>query len=119
MLLAAVFIILGGLIGSFGASANSEVASAAPAGAVMIGMGVVYAISSLIYIYPALKLWKYAGAITQLIASGSEQDLVHALDQQRGFWKFLGILMIVVLGIYVVAIVVAIIAMAFGAAMLG
>ncbi len=118
MLLAAVFIMIGGLIGSVAVGSSSDSPAGMAAGLPMIIMGVVYAVSSFLYIYPALKLWKYAGSIDRLVASGSEEDLVDALDQQRAFWKFIGIIMIVVMAIYLVAIVLMVIAMAFGAAML-
>lgn len=64
------------------------------------GMGIVYLIMAVLYIIPALKLGRYASRITDLQRSGSSRHLCEALDEQRGFWKFVGICMIVVISIY-------------------
>ena len=106
MFVGAGFMLLVGLImlvagGSIAANAKT---GALPAG-VMTGFAIVYALLSLIYIYPALKLWKYASYIGSLLISGSMMDLESALNQQRAFWKFLGIMVIALFAIYVVAII--------------
>lgn len=66
----------------------------------MIGMGVAYFAISLLYIYPAIKIWGYGSAIKRLMASRSEPDLVKALDQQRSLWKFVGVLTLIAILIY-------------------
>ena len=104
------------LVGVIGGAAAGFDKAGAPAGMFMIFMALIYAVCSLIYIYPALKLWKYANGIERLIHTGSEQDLVDALDQQRSFWKFVGVMMIIMLGLYAVVIVFAIIAGMVGGA---
>lgn len=106
MFVGAGFMLLVGLImlvagGSIAANAKT---GALPAG-MMTGLAIVYALLSLIYIYPALKLWKYASYIGSLLISGSMMDLESALNQQRAFWKFLGIMVIALFAIYVVAII--------------
>ena len=106
MFVGAGFMLLVGLImlvagGSIAANAK---AGALPAG-VMTGFAIVYALMSLIYIYPALKLWKYASYIGALLISGSMMDLESALNQQRSFWKFLGIMVIALFALYIVAII--------------
>lgn len=106
MFVGAGFMLLVGLImlmagGSIAASAK---AGALPAG-VMTGFAILYAVLSLIYIYPALKLWKYASYIGVLLISGSMMDLESALNQQRSFWKFLGIMVIALFALYLVAII--------------
>lgn len=65
------------------------------------GLGVVYLIMAVLYVIPALKLGRYASRITDLQRSGSSHHLCQALDEQRGFWKFVGVCMIVVISIYV------------------
>ena len=77
-----------------------------------IGLAGVYAAFTFILIFPALKLWKYADAIGSLLQTGSEEDLVAALNQQRSFWKLAGIMMIIMLVICLMAFVV--IAIAYG-----
>jgi len=70
----------------------------------LVGLGSFYVVSAFIYIYPGVKLWKYANCIGSLLQSGSEADLVAALKQQRSFWKFAGIMMIIMLVIFVIFI---------------
>ncbi len=72
---------------------------------VMSMFAILYASVALIYIYPALKLWGYANQIASLLVSGSTIDLEGALNQQRAFWKFLGIMVIAVFVLYIVAII--------------
>jgi hypothetical protein len=60
-----------------------------------IGLMIVYPIMAVVYVFPSLFLLRYADRIRSFVASGQEQDLVGALDAQRSFWKFAGILTIV------------------------
>ena len=85
-------------------------------GPMILGMAVFYVIMGFFYIYPAVKMWQYASAIQGLMQSRSAEDLVKALCHQRAFWKFVGILAIAMILLYVVFIVV-IGSMGFAAAM--
>ncbi|MGB0993224.1 MAG: DUF5362 family protein [Akkermansiaceae bacterium] len=98
------------LMGIFAIIGTGAVASAGGQGAAyqtgyMIGMGIYYVVMAFAYIYPSIKLWQYAGAISRLQASQSEMDLETALDKQRSFWKFAGIMTILLI-LFVVAVVV-------------
>ncbi len=53
-----------------------------------------YGFVAILIFYPTLKLSKYASKIARLGNSRSFSDLAAALDEQRRFWKFTGILMI-------------------------
>lgn len=100
MLLASVAMILGGsTMGAVMEKTNPGL----PSG-FMAGIGALYILMAALYVYPALKIWKYGTWIGKLVASGSNADLEEALNQQRGFWKFIGIMMIILLVIYVIAI---------------
>lgn len=68
-------------------------------------LGAFYIPMSLLYIYPALKLWAYGGAINRLIASRASVDLEAALAQQKSFWKFAGIVTILMIALYIVAFI--------------
>ena len=57
-----------------------------------VGMTLAFA---LFYIYPLMKLSKYAAAIRSLRFTQSMAGLENALDQQRGFWKFVGLIMLI------------------------
>jgi Family of unknown function (DUF5362) len=113
MLLGALFILLAG--GAIMASGKTGGVGAGMSAGVMSGLAILYAAAALIYIYPALKLWGYANQIASLLVSGSTIDLEGALNQQRAFWKFLGIMVITVFVLYIVAFIVLIIFGAFGA----
>jgi hypothetical protein len=101
LLVAAGMIIGGSAMGSIMEKTNPGM----PAG-FMAGMGAMYVLLAFLYIYPAVKIWKYGTSIGKLVLSGSNADLENALDQQRGFWKFIGIMMLIMIIIYAIAIVV-------------
>jgi hypothetical protein len=73
---------------------------------VMITMAILYGLFSFLYIYPAVKLWSYGSAINRLLSSRRTEDLVTSLNQQRSFWKFIGMLMLIMISIYIVGIIV-------------
>lgn len=68
-------------------------------------MAALYIVFAFLYIYPATKLWKYANRIKSLKESHSEIDLEAALNEQRRFWKFIGILCIVMIIIHSITII--------------
>lgn len=82
----------------------------------MPGMGGVFAgamiggylLFGFLYIYPAVKIWSYGTWIGKLVKSGSHDDLEKALDQQRAFWKFIGIITLILIVAYIAVIVIAI-----------
>lgn len=99
LLLAALGLLLaGGVIASNGGNAMF-------AGGMGVAISVFYAVLSIVYIYPALKLWKYASSIGILMMTGNELDLIAALNHQRSFWKFVGILVLAMLVLYFVALI--------------
>ncbi|MES2658418.1 MAG: DUF5362 family protein [Verrucomicrobiota bacterium] len=84
------------------------------------GMGImfaaVYIVMAIFYIYPALKLWKYANYIGSVMDSGATFDLEMALSQQRSFWKFVGIICLIFVSLYALFFIGGILVAAFGAA---
>jgi len=72
-------------------------------------VGVVYIIMALFYIIPAVFLWRYADRIALFVREGSTGALASALEAQKSFWKFAGIVMLVVIAIYALIFVVAIV----------
>jgi hypothetical protein len=76
-------------------------------------LGLVYLPIAAVYVYPAIKLWTYASAISRLLVSRGTAELEAALAQQKSFWKFLGIAVIVMFAVYFAAIgVMAVVAIA-------
>jgi hypothetical protein len=56
---------------------------------------VLYPIFGALYVFPSMYLLRYANTIREFLASGQDAHLASALDAQRSFWKFAGILVIV------------------------
>jgi hypothetical protein len=81
-----------------------------PGGLGMIGavIGLVYVAMALFLFMPALSLSRFASRIATLRATGNVHDLESALDAQRAYWRFVGILTCIVFGMYVAVFVVAI-----------
>jgi hypothetical protein len=73
-------------------------------------LGVVYLPLALVYIYPAVKLWSYGSSISRLSATSATADLEAALGHQKSFWKYCGILTLVMIVVYIFAIIAVVIA---------
>lgn len=102
MILAGVgMMIFGGIVGG---TAPNEVQQQFAAIGGLIGMGSLYLLISFFYIYPALKLGGYSSRITDLINTPNEANLVAALNEQRAFWKYVGIWMLVMMALYLLII---------------
>jgi hypothetical protein len=102
MLLAAAGMLMVGMAGaSMGARGGASGLSAG------LGMGIaaIYGAMAFLHIYPGIKLWKFASSIAALLRSGSDADLVEALNQQRAFWRFTGIVILVIMILYALVIV--------------
>jgi uncharacterized protein DUF5362 len=73
-----------------------------------LGIMVMYPIMGVVYVFPSIFLLRYADRIKTFVASGQEQDLAGALDAQRSFWKFAGILTIVSIVVSLVFVAIAV-----------
>ena len=93
------------LLGPLGISIAKDLGLSHAEKGMMVGMAIAYVVMGFLYIYPAIKIWSYGSAIRSLMNSRSPEDLVKALDQQRSLWKFAGILTIILIIIYAVAII--------------
>lgn len=105
MLLGGLGMLVMGMLGLNGGPSSSQMGMPGPGGAFMVGMAGAYVFMAFMYIYPAIKLWKYASHIGRLSSSRTVADLDEALNEQRRFWKFLGIAMIVLMSLYAVFII--------------
>lgn len=77
-----------------------------------LGLGALYFILAVIYIFPGVKLWKYASRIADLARSHGERDLVAALAEQRMFWRFVGMTVVAMMILYFLAFIVMIVGFA-------
>lgn len=93
-----VFTLFVAIAGSAGGLGKPELLAAA----------VVYLLMSLLYVYPSIQLIRFGQAIGRLTAGGAIADLEAALGLQRSFWRYVGVMALVVIALYVVIIVVAI-----------
>jgi len=57
-----------------------------------------------LYLPPLLLLNRYANRIGRLVRSGAPGDLEAALQAQKAFWKYIGILTLVILVLYIIGI---------------
>jgi len=69
--------------------------------------GILYIVMSIIYLMPCLFMYRYAKAIAAIPATGGSA-LEDALKNQKSFWKFMGILMLIILCLYALFIVIGI-----------
>lgn len=72
-------------------------------------IGVIYLLMALLYFMPSLYLFQYATAIGVAQATQSMADIANALNYQKSFWKFAGIMVLVMLVIFALGIAAAII----------
>lgn len=105
--LGAVVMIIGGMAAGTG---NDKWV----AGGMGAGIGVFYVVLAIVYLYPALRLWKYANRIGDLVRTGNSLDLEGALAEQRKFWKFAGIAMVIFMSLYVLVIIGFVVAVTVG-----
>ena len=105
MAIASVGMLFGG--GAMMSGMGGAQAAGLPNGMFM-GMGVMYLVMTILYFVISLYLLKYAGAIKKFVASGTSQDMEHALKHQASFWKLVGILTLVTIVLMIVMMVVGI-----------
>ncbi len=98
---AALMILVGGLGGVLGTVALGG-------GAETAALMLVYALTGLLYLIPALYLYRYAARIGEYLTGGQDVQLELALDAQRSFWKFVGVLSLILIVIAVLGIIAAI-----------
>ena len=110
-IIGSVIIILG-VLGFMvaGASVTSSLlgAGANVSGAAVNAGGVVYLAIGALYLFISIKLFGYGSAIGQLRLSGQVQHLELALDRQRSVWKSIGVIAMVMLVFWVLAIIAAV-----------
>lgn len=73
----------------------------------MIGAGLFYIVLGILYIIPALYLFRYAAAISDALKVAPRGPSVErALAMQKSFWKFVGLFILITFFLYAVALVV-------------
>jgi hypothetical protein len=68
-----------------------------PGSGFFFALGIGYLLFGLLFFYPSLKLNSYASAIGSLIYTGRSEDLEAAIEHQRAYWKFVGVILVLML----------------------
>ncbi len=63
-------------------------------------MGILYFLLGGLYLAPAFFLHQYASSIQDLLRGGGDVAMEAALGSQKSFWRFVGILTLVIICIY-------------------
>ena len=71
---------------------------------------VILLLSAVLYFYPSFLLFKFSNATKQGVLYGDQESLNAGLSKLKSFFKFWGVLMIVILGFYALALLFGIIA---------
>lgn len=72
-------------------------------------LGVFIIILSLVMFFPALYLWNFSSKIRKAFSNNDQPLLTESLKNLKSFFKFYGIILIVVLSFYALALIAAII----------
>ena len=78
-------------------------------------MGAIYFVFAILYFFPALFLMRYASRIDAFVQDGTTDRLDHALEAQKSFWKFIGIMAAIITALYAVMALVGILFAILGA----
>ncbi len=108
--LISVLMLIGSAFMVFGGVAMMAMGAAGMPGMPGAILGLVYIVMAILYVVPAVYLWRYAGRIGSFLQQESIGSLASALEAQKSFWKFVGIVALIVLCIYAFIIVFAAIA---------
>jgi hypothetical protein len=90
------FMILGGLAAGIVGIATGNLQS--------VMLMIIYPVLGIVYIVPSMYLMRYANRIRDFVAQGHASQLESALDAQRGFWKFVGVLTIVSIAVSILVV---------------
>jgi hypothetical protein len=98
------FLLLLGLFLMLGAGVMSSRFGSAFGGVPMAAIGMVYLVLGALYILPAVFLFRYAAGIQKALTVDLTSGVEEALQSQKSFWRFVGILMLILLILQVVVL---------------
>lgn len=97
--------VIGGIVMSAMMGQMSGEFESAGMGGMGAFMGVIYIVIALLYFLPVLYLYRFATKVINGIRSSSNHEVNDGLAQLKSHYKFIGILMLVMLGFYAIVIV--------------
>lgn len=74
----------------------------------LVFMGILYVLSSVLYLIPSIWLSKFSSATSAFLKSGDAIELGKAIAYQKSFWKFIGILTLVSIALIVLGVIAAV-----------
>lgn len=102
-------------IGSFLSAAFLRMGSGAAGLGYMGGfLSFIYVAIAIIYFFPCLYLYNFASKMQIALRSNDQDQLSLSFKNLKSCYRFVGILMIIVLALWVLGIVLALIGLAFG-----
>jgi len=81
----------------------------------LVPLAILYPIIGLLYIFPSLYLVRYSNRIREFVSEGQQTQLEAAIEAQRAFWRFVGILTVVGISLSVGLVIVGFIVGMFAA----
>ena len=75
-----------------------------------VAMGLIYLVMAALYLYPGIRLLQFAAAIKRIGGTDDAQAIENALKQQLAFWRFVGLVTLAMIGLYLLIIFAAVIA---------
>ena len=106
--LVSVLLFIGAGLGLLAALVSMLAVGHAPGGPPAVLVGAIQVLACLLYLMPAWYLSRYAGALGSFLQGGAIAELEAALDHQKSFWKFVGILTLITIVLAVLGIAAAI-----------
>ena len=77
-------------------------------------IGIIYTVMGALYFFPALFLYKFSTKMKAAVKSYNDQELESALENLKSQYKFIGVMAIITISLYILMFVVSI-----GAAIIG
>jgi hypothetical protein len=72
-------------------------------------LSVIYIVSAFIYIMPTIYLNRFSNRLKDALESNDNEQLEQSFGNMKSFYKFIGVLTIIMMSIYVLAIVVTVV----------
>ena len=99
------FVVIAGAVNMFAFSKVSSGITPIP----IAFMGVFNMLFGVLYFFPSLFLYRFSSSIGRLLEGGGPGEMEEALSNQKSFWKFVGILTLIMFGFALIGLAAAII----------
>lgn len=103
----ALFVILALFIMTMGASMSSKFSMMPFGGGAFIGA--IYLVFALLYFIPINYLYKFSTNMKNALAQNNQASLTNAFEYLKSHYKFIGILAIVIIGLYILILLFAVV----------